>query len=535
MKKQSTIKGFAILSSAVITVKLLSFIYIPFLRNILGPEGYGLYTASYQMFALIYAVTNSGLPTAISKIVSELTATGNYRDAVRAFKMARFTLLAAGFVMSVTLFLSASILSKVLHFQKAYLSVVVLAPTVIFSTITSSYRGYFQGRENMLPTALSQVLEQVVNIFFTLLLSLLLLKYGITYAVAGGTFATTIAAIFASTFLIIMYRKNKEAEIVSLQEPNTVEHTNRQLFKKILDYSIPLTIYQALFYIGNIIDLGNTKVRLMHAAFSDSKATALYGDLSVFNQLIGVPNAIIASLSVALLPSVAASVAKNNTKNVIEKINSAFRICFIISIPSAIGLSVLSYPLYRTACLGSGSYIMFYGAYILILMSCVQIFSSILQGLGKLYLVTFFLVFGVAGKIITNYFLIAQPKINILGAIVGSMVYYSVPLVLDNIILIKILKIRINVFIHAIKPLIASLIMGVILFLSYNCFHYFFTFLGKRYLSYAIPFLACFFIGVYSYFFIMALIGGLRVSDINLLPSKIKRIIPKSIKKVIKE
>lgn len=534
MKEQSTLKGFAVLSSAVIIVKLLSFIYIPFLRHILGHEGYGLYAASYQMFALIYAVTNSGLPSAISKIVSELTATGNYRDAVKAFKIARSTLLSAGVIMSIVLFVSAKPFARFMLFEKAYLSVAVLAPTVIFSTINSSYRGYFQGRRNMVPTALSQILEQIVNIFFTLLLSFLLIKSGVYYAVAGGTFATTIAAIFASIFLITAYKRNKEADIIKLQEPNVAEYTSKQLFKKIMDYSIPLTIYQALFYIGNIIDLRNVKSRLLVAGFKDAAANGLYGDLAVFNQLIGVPNAVIASLSVALLPSISASVARNDTDDVKEKINDAFKICFMISIPSAIGLSVLSSPIYRTACLGKGAYIMFYGAYILILMSCVQIFSAILQGLGKLYLVSFFLVFGVAGKIITNYLLVSIPSVNILGALVGSAVYYTVPLILDNIILIKTLKIKVNIFVHAVKPFIASLFMGVVIFLTYNGIHYLMGFITKHYLSYAIPCIAAFITGAYSYFFGLALIGGIREGDLKLLPAKIKRFIPKSIYRVIK-
>ena len=96
LKKQSTSKGFAILSSATLAVKLLSLLYVPFLSKILGIEGYGIYSSAYVIFVYMYVLTNAGIPVAISKMVSELIATGNYKDAVRTFKIARFLLLILG-------------------------------------------------------------------------------------------------------------------------------------------------------------------------------------------------------------------------------------------------------------------------------------------------------------------------------------------------------------------------------------------------------------------------------------------------------
>lgn len=100
MKEQSTTKGFAILSMAGMLVKVLSVLYIPILMKIIGEEGYGLYGASYQIYAFIFVLANSGIPVAISKLISELAAVGNYRDAVKAFKIARFILIILGIVMA---------------------------------------------------------------------------------------------------------------------------------------------------------------------------------------------------------------------------------------------------------------------------------------------------------------------------------------------------------------------------------------------------------------------------------------------------
>lgn len=533
MKKQSTMGGFAILSSATLIIKILSLIYLPFLNAILGKEGYGVYQAAYLIFVLIFAITTTGFPQAISKIVSELTAVGNYKDAVKTFKMARFLLLTAGIIMSLVLFFSAGILSA--HSPKSRLAIEALAPTIIFATVTASYRGYFQGRENMIPTAVSQVLEQIVNILFTLLLAYLLMKRGIEAAAAGGSFATTIAAVFAAVFLVYAYKKNKEYRITKFHDPCVERYTNKELFRKILKYSIPLTVYQGLFYIGNFIDFNITQTRLSHAGFSQAESITLFGYLTKTNQLIGVPNAIIASLSVAILPAISAAMARNEMKNVKAKINSAFKICFLISIPSAVVLGVMSSPILEIMHFGGGAYILAYGAYILIIMSCVQIFSAILQGMGKLYIVTFFLIFGVIGKIVTNYFIIGIPQINILGAIVGNIAYYMVPLILDNIILVKILKIKINVFIHAIKPLISSVVMGLVMFIGYKGIYSVISIGLKGYIANAIPTLIVMPIGGYTYFYIMARIGGIRNSDLAMFPTKMKRIIPKSILRKVKD
>ena len=127
----------------------------------------------------------------------------------------------------------------------------------------------------MVPTAISQVLEQLVNIFFTLLLAYLLIKKGLPAACAGGSFATSLAAIVAAIFLIFMYKHYNESRIVKYHDVNVKRYTNFELIKKILNYSIPLTVYQALFYIGNLIDVGNTHSRLMHAGFSDNIAITI--------------------------------------------------------------------------------------------------------------------------------------------------------------------------------------------------------------------------------------------------------------------
>ena len=176
MKKQSTTKGFAILSAAGMFVKVLSLLYIGYLQRIITKGGYGYYSAAYQIYVFIYVLTNAGIPVAISKMISEFTAVKNYKDAVKSFKIARLLLLCLGMVMTLLLLLFAKPLTKLMDYEKSYLAVLALAPAILLTSIASAYRGYFQGRGNMTPTAISQVIEQVINIVFTLILAAFFMK-----------------------------------------------------------------------------------------------------------------------------------------------------------------------------------------------------------------------------------------------------------------------------------------------------------------------------------------------------------------------
>ena len=146
MKEQSTARGFAILSAASMMVKILSLLYIPFLRKIIGDEGYGIYGASYQVYAFVFVLANSGIPVAISKLISELIAVKNYKDAIRGFKIARFMLLIIGIIMSIGMLIFAAPLANSVHYKEAYLSLLTLSPAILFTSIASAYRGYFQGQ-----------------------------------------------------------------------------------------------------------------------------------------------------------------------------------------------------------------------------------------------------------------------------------------------------------------------------------------------------------------------------------------------------
>lgn len=529
MKEQSTSKGFAILSAGTVLVKIISLLYIPMLRAVLGDEGYGIFGAAYQVYVFIFVITNSGIPVAISKLVSELNAVGNYRDAIKSFKLSRLMLMVLGVLMSSLLVVMAGPLSKAVHYEKAYLSILALAPAILFTSVASAYRGYFQGSKNMIPTAVSQVSEQVANTVFALIFSAYLMRYGLEAGCAGAPIGTSIGALISAGFLVYYFEKNRKKGTLTNRknEPGVHRLGNRQLVKKIIYYSLPITICVGMTYAGNLVDLYNTKVRLMAGGFSDTQATILYGYLTKYQQLLNVPIAIISSLAAAILPALSAAAAVKDKSQLRDKINYSLRICLLIALPSAIGLGVLSGPVYEMLKFGKGSFIMAYGAAVLILLSVMQIQSTILQGIGKLYIATVFSVIGITIKIAANYFAIAIPDINILGAVIGSTLGYAVPILLNQRLINRTLKGRIGIFSIASKPAAAAVFMGVLVFLTHGLLGIASKAAGGNYVFESLAVVISVVAGAYYYLVGLVMTKGITGKDLEILPARIKRFIPK--------
>lgn len=531
LKKQSTTKGFAILSAASFMVKVLSLLYVPFLRKILGAEGYGVYASAYQIFLYMYILTNAGLPVAISKIVSELVAVENYKDAVKTFKIARFTLLVLGIIMSILLFVFAVPIANRTESGTAKLAIMALAPTILLSSVLSAYRGYFQGRGNMTPTAISQVLEQIANTIFSLVFAACFIKYGVAEGAAGGTIGTSIGALVAVVYMIHFYKKNKAFRVPKGYKKVDIRRlTTKKIIRRLLNVAVPMTICLGIQQSGLLIDLLLVKSRMLSSGIDKVQVSVLWGVLFQYTTLINVPITIISQLAITILPSISSLMALKDKKAVRDKVNYAFRLCFLVAVPSAVGLAVLAKPIiYFIQYDSEVSRLLIYGSVVIVLMAVVSIQTSILQGLGKLYLVTIYAFFGLLGKIIINYIFVAIPSFNILGAVMANGVSFAIILILNYITMNKALGTKIKLSSHAIKPIIASGVMAIVAIFMYISFNSIFGFIKQGYFANAMAILVTICLAILTYFFALVIIGGITKTDLAVFPRKIKKLIPKSI------
>ncbi len=528
MEEQSTSKGFAILSTAAIAVKLLSVIYMPLLINIIGGNRpYAIYSVTYQIYAFIYVLTNTGVPSAISKLVSEFVAVGNYKSALKTFKISRLLLFIVGMVMALIMFFVSGSLTAHMNYGEAKYSVIALCPAIVFTSVASAYRGYFQGTNNMKPTAISQVLEQILNTVFSLLFAAILIRHGIEAGCVGATIGTTLGALASASYLIVTFEKSKHFKTDNLDNnKKLIRHSNKQVLRRILKYSIPITMCIGITNAGTLIDSYNITSRLIAGGSSTVYAQNIFGMYAKYTTIINVPITIISALGMAILPAISRAVALNDKKLTTNKINFAFKVNFLIAIPAAVGFSVLGKPIYELLHLGDGYKIMIFGSVIVIFMALSLIQTSILQGIGKLYVVFFYSALGLVVKYIANYILVSIPTVGIYGAIIGSALGFGVPIVLNIVYIQRTLKLKINFKSYIFKPLVSSAFMAAVIYVIYNSISYTLGFIIKGYFNNIISVLISIVLGMLSYFYAMLLINGITNDELDILPNGLKRFIP---------
>lgn len=290
-------KGLRSIVSCEYCRKSGSLLFVPFLNKILGGEaGYSVYYSANQVFAFVYVLTTAGLPVAISKLVTELTSTGNRKRQKQAFRMARTLMVLLGVALSVIMAIFAKPIARYMNNEDSWMGILTLAPTVLICSLLSAYRGYLQGMKNMTPTAVSQVVEQIVHVAVSVVLVLGLRSRGIVWAVAGASIGTAVGAAAALIIVIKYYGQYQQDQRVlhAGEDLRSVPKlTNQKLLKLILYYSLPITINSGIQYGGNMIDTSIMKGRLMAAGLNEYDSRTLHGMMGVTRQLLNVPTALV--------------------------------------------------------------------------------------------------------------------------------------------------------------------------------------------------------------------------------------------------
>lgn len=536
-EKSSSNKGFLILSIAGLVSKIISVFYIPILQRILGLSGYGIYQNCYEVFLFAYAVTNLGTQPAIAKVVAELSALGKHEDAIRTLKISKMILALVGGIIAVLLMLLAFPIGNMIGNPEASYGIMMLAPSIFVTSILSSYRGYFQGRSSMKAIAVSQVLEQIINILVSLTCAFFLVKITIAYGSAGGTVGTSVGALVACLYMVYVYKSEQfEEKAYEEAEKNHEKRIRtKSIIRKLIRYGLPITLSSGLQNFGSLVDMVNVNSRLAHAGFTLIQSQALYGVLGRYKTLLSVPLIIVTSLATTVLPAVSAAVALKNKKEVRKNVNFAFRITFIITVPAAVGLSCLAGQvfelLYGTS---EGFELMMIGSIVLVIQAIVQIQTTILQSMNKLYYVLVTFCIGIAAKIIANFILVGIPSINILGVVAGNLLWFLIPMILNQRALKQTLRVKISLIRNVTIPLISSLVMGAIVLILEKPSDVFITLSGGGYIVKSCITLFIIAVGGFVYLYLMILLGGIKKSDLDSISGRIYGILPRFLRKSMK-
>jgi stage V sporulation protein B len=511
--KQSFLGGALVLGLAGLFSRVLGAGYRIPLYRLLGREGVGLFQMAHPVYGLVLVLSTTGINVAVSKLVAEKMAAGDEAGAWRAFRVSFALLTIMGLALSVALVLAAEpIATYIVRDQRARLSIMAISPAVFFVSVMAAYRGLFQGLQQMTPTAVSQVVEQLARVATTLVLAYILRPRGVEYASAGAAFGAVTGAVVGLAYVVLVYyRMQPRAHRPAV--PHAAGVPVHTVMSRIVHLAVPVSLAGGILGVMQLLDLVLVPARLRAAGFAGDQITALYGQLSGGAvPLVNMPTVLSAALQVSLVPAVSAALAGGSLARVRDRAQTALRVTFLLMLPAVVGLYVLSreipYLLFGDAGIGVPLAAMAAGTLFLALQ---QATSGVLQGMGDTVIPVRSLLVGVLAKALVTYTLTAIPALGIRGAALGTVAGFLVTASLN----LTAVTVRLGPVIQPVdmilKPGFAALTMGVIARLLYEQLV---TALGNANLATVFAMGG----GMVSYGVVILLIGGIRGSDLNLLP-----------------
>ena len=250
---QSIVKGSMILLIANFTVKLIGAIFKIPLTNLLGNTGMGYFNAAYSIYAGLFVIATAGLPVAVSKMVSESVVTGNLKETKKIYNAAFMMFLVIGIAGSLVLYFFADSLAQTTEYLESNLAIRTIAPAILFVSMMSVYRGFFQGMSNMFPTAISEVVEALTKLVVGYLLAWLLISKGLPVAASGAVFGVTTGTFLGFVVLMLIHQKKKKAIYAGIELAKPARPM-ASIVKELFKIAVPVTISASVFTLTNMVD-----------------------------------------------------------------------------------------------------------------------------------------------------------------------------------------------------------------------------------------------------------------------------------------
>ncbi|MFI3226420.1 MAG: polysaccharide biosynthesis protein [Clostridia bacterium] len=510
VKRQSLIKGTFILVSANVLVKIIGAIFKIPLTNLIGASGISDFSIAYNLYAVMFVISTAGLPVAISKMVAESNSNGKNCDVFRIIKAAICIFCTVGLVFTLLLLSFADEICEIVGSETAYLSIIAVAPSVFLTTIVAILRGYYQGHHDMSKTAISQLIEAIFKLLIGYFFAKYLISngYGVNIASAGAilgvTIGTLISAIYLCICIVFTKKRVKNNRCTSYSE----------IINKLFAIAIPITIGASVISLTGVVDMLTILKRLQYIGVNSQNASELFGAYNMSLTLYNLPQTVITAISISAIPVIAES--QKSTIRVEKIVNTALFMTVTIAMPCSVGFVLLAKPLLdflyykRPDDVLMATPILVILGLAVVFVSVVTITNASLQAVSKPMLVVKSMIVGVVVKFIANYFLISVPMINISGAPLGTVLCFLTISLINLHKMRKIMHFNINFSKIFVKPVISSVVMGVVIKILEENFN----------MQNKISVIVLIFIGAVTYFGVLILIKGIKKEDIGLLTSR---------------
>ncbi len=466
-QKQNFLEGALIMAIANIIVKVIgAFFKIP-LKNLIGSEGIGMFYGAYNIYSALVVISTAGLPVAVSRMVAEASAQGREQEVDRIFRVSFGLFLGIGAVSTAVTVIFARPLLEYQGNPDAYWSLIALAPAVFFVALMSVYRGYCQGLHNMVPTAMSQLIEALSKLIFGYGFAILALRrgLGVEMASAGAILGVTLGTVLGSVYMIL---RSRSVRPVGRPEGSA---GNGALLRKLVVIAVPITIGAAVMSLTNLVDNFVVMRRLQSIGYAKEVTVSMYGAYSSMSvALMTMPQTLIVGITVSLIPAIAEAYGSRDFDKAQMNTESAVRLTGMLAFPCAVGLFVLAWPLLNllfTSDVDFAAPLLKPLALAFLCVSTVSLTNALMQAAGRERLPVISMIAGGVVKIATNYTLIGIPAINIHGAPIGTIACYATIAVLNIIFLYRKTEIGPKKWYLLWKPAASALLMGLFAAVTY--------------------------------------------------------------------
>lgn len=454
------LKGTIILLTAGLFIRILGFVNRIAIARFIGEEGVGLYMMAYPTFILAVTLTQFGLPIAISKRVAEAEATGNSHKVKKILVISLLITGSLSIIFTPALFFGAPYIAEAFFTDSRVMyPLLAITPVIPIIAISSVIRGYFQGKQNMKPSAISQVIEQSVRILLIIFFTKMFLPYGVHIAAAAVMVATIGGELISLIYLLTMFKIRKTFRL----RRNFFKglQNGKQISNELMSIALPTMGSRMIGSISWFLEPIIVTQALAIAGITATLATKQYGSLTGFAMpLLFLPSFITVALSTALVPAISEAYSLRNYATIEKRLQQTLLFCIVSGALSVVILFVLAEPLMQLLFNSTN------GAIFIQIMAPFFIFQylqaplqAVLQALDLARAAMINSLIGAVVKLIVIFFLASQPNFGIHGVALGMIVGFVLVSLLHYATILKVIPLTLYVRFYG-KIILLTILTG---------------------------------------------------------------------------
>jgi len=455
-------RGVMILTPATLLSKVIGLFYKIPLLHIVGVEGMAYFLSAYHVYSLLFVFSAAGLPSALALLVSRRVAMEGTGAVLRLFSVSLGVFLLIASAGTAALFFFASDIAAGLSMPESALSLMAIAPALLLSVFTGAVRGVFQGHHDMLPTAVSEVIEAVGKLLFGITLAKLASARGATLQgiAAAAVFGITLGVLLAALYLsVCLFAARKTL----FSRPTGALPPRHTVLGEIFRVALPVTLSASVMSLVSMVDTVLISSRLQAAGFAPSVANAMYssyGNLAV--PLYNLVPALLAPITLSLTPTLTAAFAAGDREGARISFAGAFRLTALVALPAALGLSVFADPILtllyggQEAAIRVATPLLFVLAPALLPAVLIALTGAALQAANKAAVPVWSMLLGAAVKLLVEVVLLSLPEVGILGAPISTLVCNLTVLAINVAVLSRTVRLRALPLGALLRPFLAA-------------------------------------------------------------------------------